>query len=97
MPMAVKEMAGNASAPPASRGTLIMPVPTIIKVAAKEVAEEPERQRISPDERVTLTIEPELFLGRIGSRGLVIAAGLTDKDINWLIEQAREEVANRLG
>jgi hypothetical protein len=74
-----------------------MPAPTIIEVAAKEVAEELERQGISPDERVTLTIEPELFPGRRESRRLVIAAGLTDEDIDRLIEQAREEVAPRLG
>lgn len=95
--MTVKEMAGDASAPPASRGTLIMPAPTIIEVAAKEVAEELKRQGISPDERVTLTIEPELFPGRRESRKLVIAAGLTDEDIDRLIEQAREEVAPHLG
>jgi hypothetical protein len=90
-------MAGDVSALPASRGTLIMPAPTIIEVAAKEVAEELKRQGIGPDERVTLTIEPELFPGRRESRRLVIAAGLTDEDIDRLIEQAREEVAPRLG
>lgn len=74
-----------------------MPAPTIIEVAAKEVAEELERQGIGPDERVTLTIEPELFPGRRASRRLVIAAGLTDEDIDRLIEQAREEVAPGLG
>jgi hypothetical protein len=97
MPMTVKEMAGDALALPASRGTLIMPAPTIIEVAAKEVAEELRRQGIAPDERVTLTIEPELFPGRRESRRLVIAAGLTDEDIDRLINQAREEVALRLG
>lgn len=97
MPMTVKEMAGDASTLPDLRGTLIMPAPTIIEVAAREVAEELKRQGISPDERVTLTIEPELFPGRRESRRLVIAAGLTDEDIDRLIEQAREEVALRLG
>jgi hypothetical protein len=38
-----------------------------------------------------------LFPGRRESRRLVIAAGLTDEDIDRLIEQAREEVAPRLG
>ena len=74
-----------------------MPPPIIIEVAAKEVAEELKRQGIGPDERVTLTIEPELFPGRRESRRLVVAAGLTDEDIDRLIEQAREEVAPRLG
>lgn len=36
-----------------------MPTPTIIEVAAKEVAAELQRQGIDPEERVTLTIEPE--------------------------------------
>src|SRR5471030_1741070 len=96
MPMTIKKMAVDASALPASRGTLFMPAPTIIEVAAKEVAEELRRQGISPDERVTLTIEPELFPGRRESRRLVIAPGLTYDDIDRLIEQAREEVAPRL-
>ena len=94
MPVIVKEWLATL---PASRGTLVMPAPTIIEVAAKEVAEELKRQGIGPDERVTLTIEPELFPGRRESRRLVIAAGLTDDDIDRLIEQAREEVAPRLG
>ena len=70
-----------------------MATPKVIEVAAGEVAEELRRQGIGPDERVTLTIEPELFPGRRESRKLVIAAGLTDEDIDRLIEQAREEVA----
>jgi hypothetical protein len=74
-----------------------MAAPTVIEVTAKEIAAELQRQGISPDERVTLTIEPELFPGRRESRKLVVAAGLTDKDIDRLIEQAREEVAPRLG
>ena len=74
-----------------------MPTPKIIEIAAGEIAAELNRQGINPDERVTLTIEPELFPGRRESRRLVIAAGLTDDDIDRLIERAREEVAPRLG
>jgi hypothetical protein len=73
-----------------------MASPIVIEVAAGEIAAELRRQGIGPDERVTLTIEPELFSGRRESRKLVIAAGLTDQDIDRLIEQAREEVAPRL-
>jgi hypothetical protein len=76
---------------------MAMALPTVIEVAAGEIAEELRRQGIGPDERVTLTIEPELFPGRRESRKLVIAAGLTDEDIDRLIEQAREEVAPRQG
>ncbi|HME22398.1 MAG TPA: hypothetical protein VKI44_13820 [Acetobacteraceae bacterium] len=69
----------------------------VIELTAGEIADELERRGISADERVTLTIEPELFPGRRESRKLVVAAGLTDDDIDRLIEQAREEVAPRLG
>jgi hypothetical protein len=69
----------------------------VIELTAGEIADELKRRGISADERVTLTIEPELFPGRRESRKLVIAAGLTDDDIDRLIEQAREEVAPRLG
>jgi len=70
-----------------------MPPQTVIEIAAGDVAAELSRQGISPDERVTLTIEPDLFPDRRESRKLVIAAGLTDDDIDRLIERAREEVA----
>ena len=43
----------------------------IIEVAAKEVAAELKRQGIDPDERVTLTIRPELIPGRRAPRRLV--------------------------
>lgn len=68
-----------------------------IEVTAGEVTAELKRRGIGSDEKVMLTIEPELFAGRRESRKLVIAAGLTDDDIDRLIEQAREEVALRLG
>ena len=71
---------------------MTMPAPTVIEVAAREVAAELQRQGIDPDERVTLTIEPELIPGRRGSRKLVIAAGLTDDDIDRLIKRAQHEV-----
>jgi len=69
-----------------------MPTPTVIEVAAREVAAELQRQGIDPDERVTLTIEPELIPGRRRSRKLVIAAGLSDDDIDRLIKRAQHEV-----
>lgn len=69
-----------------------MPTPTVIEGAAKEVATELQRQGIGLDEQVTLTIEPELIPGRRELRKLVIAAGLTDDDIDRLIKQAQHEV-----
>jgi len=68
-----------------------------IEVTAGEVAAALKRWGISSDEEVTLTIEPDLFPGRRESCNFVIAAGLTEADIDRLIEQAREEVAPRLG
>ncbi|MGH7102448.1 MAG: hypothetical protein ACREFJ_08625 [Acetobacteraceae bacterium] len=68
-----------------------------IEVTVGQVAAELRRRGIGSDEKVTLTIEPELFPGRRESRKLVVATGLTDEDIDRLIEQAREEVAPRLG
>jgi hypothetical protein len=69
----------------------------IIEVTAGEVADALKQYGISSDERVTITIGPELFPGRRESRKLVVAAGLTDSDIDALVEQAREDVALRLG
>ena len=71
---------------------MTMPTATVIAVAAREIADELARQGISPDELVTLTIEPELIPGRRESRKLVIAAGLTDDDIDKLIKRAQQEV-----
>jgi hypothetical protein len=45
---------------------------------------------------VTITIEPdELIPDRRASRLRVIAAGLTDDDLDMLIKQARKEVEQR--
>jgi hypothetical protein len=56
-----------------------------------------KRRGISSDERVTVTIEPgpEAVPGRREARARVVAAGLTDADIDRLIKQARHEVAQR--
>jgi hypothetical protein len=66
----------------------------VIEITAGEIAAELQRQGISSDERVTLTIspEPELVPGRRQSRARVVAAGLTDADLDRLIKQAQSEV-----
>jgi bifunctional DNA-binding transcriptional regulator/antitoxin component of YhaV-PrlF toxin-antitoxin module len=72
----------------------------IIESTAGQVTAELTRRGIRPQDRVTITIDPEqdsLFLGRKKSRARVVAAGLTDKDIERLIEEAREEVQPHLG
>jgi hypothetical protein len=71
--------------------------PNVIEVTAGEIAEELKRRGISSDERVTLTIEPELIPGRRESRARVVAAGLTDDDIDRMIKQAQREVEPRIG
>jgi hypothetical protein len=68
-----------------------------IEITVGELSAELKRRGTSSDERVVVTIEPEAFPGRRESRKLVIAAGLSDNDIDQLIERAREEVAPRLG
>jgi hypothetical protein len=73
--------------------------PEVIEVTAGEIAEELKRRGISSDEKVTLTIEPkqELLPGRRESRARVVAAGLTDDDIDRLIKQAQKEVELPIG
>lgn len=76
-----------------------MSAPEVIEVTAGEIAEELKRRGIGSDERVVLTIEPgtEIVPGRRESRARVVAAGLTDDDIDRLIKQAQHEVEPRLG
>jgi hypothetical protein len=70
----------------------------VIEITAGEIAAELKRQGIGSDERVTLTITPEqeLIPGRRESRTRVVAAGLTDADIDRLIKQAQKEVEPRV-
>ena len=65
----------------------------VIETTVSEVAAELARRGLDPHDRVTITIEPdELIPGRRASRARVIAAGLTDDDIDRLIKQAQKEV-----
>ena len=75
------------------------PKQEVIETTASNVAAELARRGIGPDDRVTITIEPdqELIPGRRQSRALVIIAGLTDDDIDRLIKQAQREVEPLLG
>jgi hypothetical protein len=70
-----------------------------IEVTAGEVAAELKRRGIGSDEKVTLTIEPEreIIPGRRASRARVVAAGLSDDDIDRLIKQAQRDVEPLLG
>ena len=71
----------------------------VIQVAAGDISAELLRRGIASDEQVTLTIEPEreLIPGRRESRARVVAAGLTDDDIDRLIKQAQREVEPHRG
>jgi hypothetical protein len=66
----------------------------VIEVTAGEVA----RRGIGSDERVMLAIAPtrELIPGRRESRARVVAAGMTDADIDRLIKDAKSEVGKYL-
>ena len=66
----------------------------ILKTTADSVAAELTRHGLDPDEAVTLVIDMDggRLPGRRGSRARVIAAGLSDEEIDRLIEEAREEV-----
>ncbi len=65
-----------------------------IEVAAGEVAAELKRRGIGPDEKVILTIQPEreIIPGRRASRARVVAAGISDDDIDRMIKQAQKDV-----
>ncbi len=58
-----------------------------------------ERLGVAQDRRVTVIIKPDNWLtkARQESRRLVIAAGLSDDDIDRLIKQAEKEVEPREG
>lgn len=76
-----------------------MQTPTVIEVTAGNIADELRRRGFSDDEPLRLTIEPasELIPGRRESRARVVAAGLTDEDIDRMIKQAQREVEPHLG
>ncbi len=65
----------------------------VIETTVGEVAAELVRRGLDAQDRVTITIQPdELIPGRREARARVVAAGLTDDDIDRLIKQAQREV-----
>jgi hypothetical protein len=68
-----------------------------IETTAGEVAAWLKRRGIACDERVTVTIETdgELIPGRRASRARVVAAGLSDSDIDALVKRAQQEAEQR--
>jgi hypothetical protein len=70
----------------------------VIETTVSKVAAELAKRGLDPDDRVTIMFEPdELIPGRRASRARVIAAGLTDDDVDRLIKQAQKEVEPRAG
>ena len=70
----------------------------VIETTVSQVGAELMRRGLDPGDRITITIEPdELIPGRRASRARVIAAGLSDDDIDRLIKQAQKEVEPRAG
>ena len=68
----------------------------VIETTVSKVAAELAKRGLDPDDRVTIMIEPdELIPGRRASRARVIAAGLSDDDIDRLMKQAQKEVEPR--
>lgn len=70
----------------------------VIETTVGEVAAELVRRGLDPHDHVIVTVEPdELVPGRRACRARVIAAGLTDDDIDRLIDEARTEAQPLLG
>jgi hypothetical protein len=70
----------------------------VIETTVSKVAAELAKRGLDPDDRVTIMFgADDLIPGRRASRARVIAAGLTDDDIDRLIKQAQKEVEPRAG
>jgi hypothetical protein len=70
----------------------------VIETTVDKVAVELVQRGLDPHDRVTITIEPhELIPGRREARARVVAAGLSDEDIDRLIDEARAEAQPHLG
>jgi hypothetical protein len=71
--------------------------PQFIESTAGQVAAELARRGIAPEQRVTITIEPEepddwIARARKFARPKVIAEGWTDEDIDRIIKEERKAV-----
>jgi glycine/D-amino acid oxidase-like deaminating enzyme len=75
-----------------------MPPSDVIETTVAEVTAELLRRGVGRDEPVSIIIEPVegLTLARRKSRVRVVAAGLSDADIDRLIKQAQKEVEPNL-
>ena len=71
----------------------------VVETTAGQITDVLNRLGVAKDRMITVMIEPDDWLtkARQESRRLVIAAGLSDDDIDRLIDQARNQVPPRLG
>jgi hypothetical protein len=71
----------------------------VFETTAGQIADVLERLGVSKERMITVMIEPDNWLtkARQESRRLVIAAGLSDEDIDRMIKQAQKEVEPQLG
>jgi hypothetical protein len=71
----------------------------VIETTAGQIVDVLKRLGVAKERMVTVMIEPDDWLTKVRqeSRRLVIAAGLSDDDIDRLIKQAQKEVETRLG
>jgi hypothetical protein len=70
----------------------------IIETTVERAAAEFQRRGLGPKDRITVMMGPErdlLARARSEARALVAADGLTDADIDALIEEARADVARQ--
>jgi hypothetical protein len=76
--------------------------PESIESTAGQVAAELARRGVAPEQRVTITIEPDepddwIAKARKFARPKVIAEGWTDADIDRIVEEERKAVQPHLG
>jgi hypothetical protein len=71
----------------------------VFETTAGQVTEVLKRLGVPEERMITVMIEPDNWLtkARQESRRLVIAAGLSDEDIDRMIKQAQKEVEPLLG
>jgi hypothetical protein len=71
----------------------------VFETTAGQVTDVLKRLGVAKERMITVMIEPDDWLtkARQGSRRLVIAAGLSDDDIDRMIKQAQKEVEPLLG
>ncbi|HZT90154.1 MAG TPA: hypothetical protein VFA12_19460 [Stellaceae bacterium] len=67
------------------------------ETTAEQVPDVLRRLGVAKDRMVTIIIEPDDWLtkARCASRRLIVEAGLSDDEIDQVIEQARSEVATQ--